>query len=171
MQDVCFLTQGSDNIAGLIPRGLGKSKQLVITERHLPSSGDLEARDPQQYGCTGSFVCHPRPAILPGGCLLRSLLSELPCWVRPMRGTGRKSLSRKRMYQGYFFLLPPCFGIVSLAAFPSFQDYPMGEAPLSQPQPSLVSGATVPFPCPLTSDLMAFHDSESVWDPTPSVCH
>lgn len=44
----------SDNTAGLIPRGLGKSKQLVITEMH--SFAFLRGRGSERSPVTGGGV-------------------------------------------------------------------------------------------------------------------
>lgn len=45
MFSVAFHTQ-SDNIAGINPRGLGQSKQLIIIEIYLPWAGDEEGEVP-----------------------------------------------------------------------------------------------------------------------------
>lgn len=55
MFSVALHTQ-SDNIAGIYPRGLGKSKKLIIIEIYLPWVGDMEARGPLWQGCTGRSV-------------------------------------------------------------------------------------------------------------------
>lgn len=55
MFSVAFHTQ-SDNIAGINPRGLGKSKQLIIIEIYLPWAGDEEGRGPLWQEYTGRGV-------------------------------------------------------------------------------------------------------------------
>lgn len=79
---------GSDNIAGLIPRGLGKSKQLVITEMHsfaFPSDRGWGR------GVLVILFVLLDPLFFPGGYLLRTLLLELPCWLATIGfGTDRK---------------------------------------------------------------------------------
>lgn len=98
MSVFCSPLRRSDNIAGLIPRGLGKSKQLVITEMH--SFAFLRGRGTERSPVTGGgggagilvilFVLLD-PLFFPGDYLLRTLLLELPCWLATIGfGTGRK---------------------------------------------------------------------------------
>lgn len=159
-------------IPGSVPRGLGKSRQLVTAKMHLPLSGDMEARDPQQQGGGALRILFVPldPFFFPGGHLLRTLLFELPCWpatswVWLMSGTGRKPLNKD------IVVISSCSRPVLVCVFGSISVLPglhYGQAaPLSQSQSSLDSGATFPLPCPL----MLFHCYKCVCDVISSVFH
>lgn len=67
MFSVALHTQ-SDNIAGINPRGLGKSNKLIIIEIYLPWAGDVEGeRSPVAgvywQGCPPGYIILPRRLI------------------------------------------------------------------------------------------------------------
>lgn len=68
-------TEESGHLAGLIPRGLGKCKQLVLTEMHWPSSGDVEVRHLCDEGIPVTLFAHLDPLFFPGGYSLENSIT------------------------------------------------------------------------------------------------
>lgn len=146
MFSVALHTQ-SDNIAGINPRGLGKSKQLIIIEIYLPWAGDEEGRGPLWQECPARYIILPRRLTSESSIIWVPLLASYQLSLANVRH-WQKSLTRGG-HSRHFFLLSPFTGIVSLA---SFQDYTVAR-PLLQSRPHWA--LVLPFPR-LLGAVMAF---------------
>lgn len=144
---------------------------------HLPSSGDMEVRDPSDGGVVVSLFVTLDPLFSPGGYLPRTLLFELPCWlatgwVWTMWGTGRKSLSKWRVFQVCFFCSLPALALCLWQRFhPSRTTLWSGGSSCTS---SALTGLWCYSSLPLSSHTwmtMAFHCHKSVGDIIPSVSH